>query len=330
MRTRSLTALAALTLGVAGSLVPLSSAQARPMAADTAQSAECTVHSDVVGGRHAAGPNRADPHELTPAQTKANDAAMAKALAAKGYDTRTDGKAVTQSAQRSAAASNKKPVAAFAGGVVDVYVHVITDGTNGRLTSTQINNQISVLNNAYSSAGFSFRLAGTDTTTNASWYQGLTDGTTQERQMKTALRKGNMGDLNLYTANLGGGLLGWATFPKASQDVMDGVVILDQSVPGGTAAPYNQGDTGTHEVGHWMNLYHTFQGGCSGSGDSVSDTPAEASPAYGCPTGRDTCGTAGLDPITNFMDYSDDACMNTFTTGQATRMQNAWLAYRNV
>jgi hypothetical protein len=213
---------------------------------------------------------------------------------------------------------------------IPVYFHVIRDSSGlGGVTTTQINNQITVLNNAYAAAGFSFFLAGTDYSNNSTWY--TCGGGTCESQMKSALRKGTADDLNFYTNNMGGGLLGWATFPwsYAGSPSMDGVVVLQSSLPGGSATNYNQGDTGTHEVGHWMGLYHTFQGGCTSTNDSVSDTPAEYSGASGCPTGRDSCPTlSGLDPITNFMDYSYDSCMNTFSAGQNSRMNSMWNTYR--
>jgi len=217
---------------------------------------------------------------------------------------------------------------------VNVYFHVIRKGTgvsNGDVTTTMINDQMTILNNAYAGVGVKFQLISVDRTTNATWYT-MSPGSTAEANAKAALRKGTADDLNIYTANPGGGLLGWATFPSsyAGAKSQDGVVLLYSSLPGGSAAPYNLGDTGTHEVGHWMGLYHTFQGGCSQTaGDYVSDTPAEKTAASGCPTGRDTCPTlSGLDPIRNFMDYTDDSCMNTFSSGQVSRMRAQWDAYR--
>ncbi len=219
---------------------------------------------------------------------------------------------------------------AATGGTIPVYVHIITntDGTQGNVQGL-VNEQIRVLNIGFAPTGWSFVLAGVDTTANSAWFA-MEPNTTAEAQAKAALRRGGPGALNLYTANPGGGLLGWATFPwsYSSRPSDDGVVVLYTSLPGGGEANYQEGETATHEVGHWMGLYHTFQGGCSRNNDYVGDTPAEMSPAYGCPESRDSCRAGGLDPIHNFMDYTYDTCMFTFTAGQDARMDAAFSAYR--
>jgi len=218
---------------------------------------------------------------------------------------------------------------AVSGGTINVYFHVIrdTDG-DGDIPTQWINAQMSVLNDAFSAHGWTFTLAAVTRTTNANWYNNL-ETVSVERQAKNALRRGTADDLNIYSAGLQT-YLGWATFPSSydSDPTYDGVVILDESMPGGNAEPYNEGDTATHEVGHWMGLYHTFQGGCSKKNDLVSDTPPERSAAFGCPVGRDSCRGAGLDPIHNFMDYTDDDCMDHFTAGQDARMDAQFTQYR--
>jgi len=219
-------------------------------------------------------------------------------------------------------------------GAVETYVHVITTASGGGNVSARVPDQIAVLNNSFSAAtggsntGFGLVLKSVTVTANNNWFNAR-PGSGPEKQMKNALHQGDAGALNIYTTS-GGGYLGWATFPwnYSSNPSYDGVVVAYDSLPGVRNWAYDEGDTAVHEVGHWLGLYHTFQGGCTNPGDSVSDTPAEASPAYGCPTGRDTCAATGLDPITNFMDYSDDSCMFQFTAGQGTRMGSAWTSYR--
>ena len=224
---------------------------------------------------------------------------------------------------------------------IPTYVNVITadalsSGERAERTR-QVERQVNVLNRAYSGRSasdavntpFRFTLEPIRFVVNAKWAS-MGYGSAAEREAKSALRQGGADALNVYAANIGDDLLGWATFPQSysSAPKQDGVVLLLDSMPGGDAAPYNKGDTGTHEVGHWLGLYHTFQGGCQKKNDLVKDTPAEKSPAYGCPDGRDSCRAAGADPIDNFMDYTDDVCMDRFTSGQADRMSAQWTSYR--
>jgi hypothetical protein len=221
---------------------------------------------------------------------------------------------------------------------INVYYHVIISSSGeGDVSDKMLRDQTAVLNASFSGATggaetpFSFELAGVDRTVNDAWFS-AGPGTRTEAEMKAALRQGGAADLNFYT-NDGAGYLGWATFPFWYPDdpTDDGVVCLYSSLPGGTTVPYNEGDTGTHEVGHWLGLFHTFQDACSTFNDYVADTPSERSPAFRCPVGRDTCkADPGVDPITNFMDYSDDFCMYVFTDGQSIRMEGLSAQYRGL
>lgn len=224
---------------------------------------------------------------------------------------------------------------------LNVYFHVVSKDTTlagGNVPDSQIARQISVINTAYgnSKTGISWILAGTTRTINVDWFNNAGPRTPQQTAMKKALRQGTAKDLNVYTVGFvsgsGAGLLGYATFPSSysGNPTDDGVVVRYSTLPGGTTVPYNLGHTLTHEAGHWVGLFHTFQGGCNPPGDFVDDTPYEASPASGCPIGRHSCSTSGVDPIRNYMDYSDDSCMTEFTPGQVVRLTTQISTYRGV
>jgi hypothetical protein len=225
------------------------------------------------------------------------------------------------------------------GQTIQVYFHVITDGQIGALTNRQLADQIAVLNNTFAGGeggadtGFSFELAGVTRTDNAAWFYAGPGGV-NENSMKTELRRGGADALNFYTSTAGP-YLGWAYLPdivtKPGQVHLDGVVIDWESLRGVSTTyvgRYDQGETATHEVGHWLNLEHTFFGGCNNKGDFVDDTPAQKTPTNGCPEGKDSCKAPGVDPIHNYMDYSYDGCYTQFTEGQSQRMRDAWLFYR--
>lgn len=230
----------------------------------------------------------------------------------------------------------KVPLQSAAGPItVPVWFHIVTKtgkgrsgGTLGNVTDAQIQDQLQVLNDAYAGRGFSFTHGGTKRVNNSKWFDGCANSRT-ESLMKASLAVDPAHNLNIYSCEPGS-LLGFAYYPDSfpETDTRHGVVVLHSSFPGGAAVPYDEGDTATHEVGHYLGLAHTFEGGCSAPGDMVADTPPEASPAFGCPVGRDTCVGGGLDPILNFMDYTDDACMIEFTTDQSVRMQDMTALYR--
>lgn len=178
----------------------------------------------------------------------------------------------------------------------------------------------------------------------ASWGEAAVEGTLKPSTIWDPTRY-----LNMWTARFGGdlnGVLGYAQFPSNSglagfnanegPGTTDGVIMAYNAFgssaiyPAGTyAAPYDRGRTATHEVGHWLGLRHIWgDDACPSSGGNVAtnedfcaDTPAAAAANFGCATGTNSCAAiAGNDMVENYMDYSDDTCMNIFTQDQKTRI----------
>ena len=232
------------------------------------------------------------------------------------------------------------------GGIVTipVYWHVVTTSAGGGNVAALVPEQMRVLRDAYAGSKFVFDLKNVQVVANNAWFFAAA-GSPDEVAMKNALRQGGPDSLNIYTTN-GDVYLGWATLPFYYKfgASYDGVVLWWAALPGtGLAGPhpdepdgvltYDEGDTGTHEVGHWLGLEHTFGpgNGCTTPGDKIKDTPTEAEPQFFC-VQRDSCVGSpfpGDDPITNFMDYVDDVCMDNFTADQTKRMRKHWHAFRD-
>lgn len=223
---------------------------------------------------------------------------------------------------------------------IPVVVHVIsnTSGT-GNLSDAQVMSQIDILNEDFlaiagtngengTDSQIQFCLVGIERYTNNTWFGDNGN-----------YWSGNEYDpdehLNIYT-NQAGGALGYVPgFPWSIAGASGDRVVCLYSAFGRNAplVPYHQGRTATHEVGHYFGLYHTFQSGCGtasapgcySTGDRICDTNSDQTSHFGCPN-TNTCGTP--DPITNYMEYTDDLCMEDFTPEQSRRMRCALESYR--
>ncbi|KAG5952636.1 hypothetical protein E4U53_000329 [Claviceps sorghi] len=230
---------------------------------------------------------------------------------------------------------------------VPVYVHVVTANKNQfskvgirfplrprvvgyhhqkRLQETQekdVRAMITTMNENYKNMGFQFTLKKVGYTVNVDWASGQNG-----LAMKKQLRKGDYKTLNLYYVNTvartsTGAITGTCQLPNKGSNsgnnlILDGCVIRRDTM--------SNGQTTAHEVGHWLGLFHTFQGGCTGTGDMVDDTPA-CKQTWSCDENMDTCPKIpGKDPVHNFMAYGN--CRRQFTDGQAKRARSQYQFYR--
>ena len=235
--------------------------------------------------------------------------------------------------------------------LIPVVVHVIsnTSGT-GNISDLMVQSQIDILNEDFealigtpgeygTNTAIRFVLAdtdpggqptnGIDRVQNNSYYACAYPCVT----MKTALSWDTTRYLNLYTTD-GDGLLGWATFPQQTAgQAHDGVVVLWSAFGRNSpASPYNQGRTATHEIGHYLGLFHPFQSGCGSAAacyttaDLICDTPPDGNQTFNCVPGT-SCGSYPI-PIENYMEYTNDTCMELFTPEQGNRMRCSAVNYR--
>jgi hypothetical protein len=187
-----------------------------------------------------------------------------------------------------------------------------------------VSQQMTLLQTTYARYNIIFNHKSTKYVLNRDWANNA-----DEYDMKQFLRSGDYSTLNLYYVQSvqadNDRSIGKCTMPAPGvspgedQFVMDGCVVLVQTIPGGDRAGVNLGMTTIHEAGHWFGLQHTFFTGCEKSDSYIMDTKPEAYPSVGCPSGRNTCPDPNdprPDPVHNYMDWSDDHCMTEFSPGQ--------------
>ena len=246
---------------------------------------------------------------------------------------------------------------------IPVVVHVVWKTNQENISNTQIGSQIEILNTDFGRTNIDvintpsvwegiaadckiqFCLAETDpngntttgitrTETNVSQFSLLGGPSVEDASDGGVDAWPNDDYLNIWVCNLGDGLLGYASQPSNWISDNDGVVInfLNFGLSGNSNAPYHKGRTATHEVGHWLNLEHTW-GNSNCGDDNVNDTPEQEQDNYGCPSfpKLSSCPGTGAngEMFMNYMDYTNDACMNLFTTGQKDRMISAINLYRS-
>lgn len=238
--------------------------------------------------------------------------------------------------------------------IIPVVVHVIHDGGTNNISDAQIQSQIDVLNedyrkrlgtNGYGSGvdtDVEFCLAKKDPLGKCSngivrIKSPLSNHQTYQRSMLKQLSYwDNTRYLNMYVVkniNNGSGTAGYSSFPGGPPDE-DGIVVRHDYFGKTGTASASLGRTTTHEVGHWLGLYHTFNGGCGvdtcADGDYVCDTPPAANPNFGCPTINSCSNDVPNvnDQIQNYMDYSNDNCKSMFTAGQKQRMDATLMSFR--
>ncbi|MBT6808545.1 MAG: zinc metalloprotease, partial [Flavobacteriales bacterium] len=243
---------------------------------------------------------------------------------------------------------------------IPVVVHVVYYNSNENISTTQVQSQIDILNedfrrlnsdasntpSAFQSVAadceIEFCLASTDPNGNST--TGITRTSTSQSSFSTndGVKYSSSGGidawntseyLNIWVCDISGGILGYAQFPGGNSS-SDGIVC-DYAYFGNTGtatSPFHLGRTATHEVGHYLNLRHIW-GDANCGNDQCNDTPTQQSSNYGCPNFPSTSNCSGNgsngDMFMNYMDYTDDACMNMFSQDQKTRMIAAINTYRS-